>query len=505
MRVPVQLPPEFLRHKEEIEREIHQVWSPHAGQLPIILDFLIYWITGVFVQCGRKFGKTELAIYLCYLFALLFPGSEIYYVADEKDHAGDICWDNGRLPYFLTQLTRNLDESDEDFIARRKKGHQLHQKWIEGVNNAEMKIKFRNGSIIKVEGAKNFSIADGLSPTLVVYDEFKDHDRRFDMRMRPNLVAKKGRILIIGTPPGDEENYYCETREEFRHKPGHAVYVRPGYDNPVVYPGGKNDPALKIEEEAYTRKGERHVFLREICAEIVPDQTKAIFPMFTVDRHVRPHSEVMHMISNPKQWEYYSGFDPGTTSVFANLLIAINLYDKRVVLLDEIYEDKAMNTQSKLIYARSKALRDAINVYEDDWTEIYDHAAAWFQVEIANEFERAVHPCTKDMKNKEAKLSVIKDTMLYDRFIVSDKCVKTIWEIKHYAKDENGKIPKKNDHCLDLLRYILNQHGYDSVPREPLNLDALGERRYATIEQDMVMDKESLALLGGDDDSDYYG
>jgi hypothetical protein len=477
----MQLPQDFLDLQESIEREVHQVWTPHAGQMPIICDFLIHWRTGVFVQCGRKWGKTEAAIYLCYMFALLFPGAEIYYVADEKDHARDICWDNGRLPYFLTRLVRGEHESQGDFETRCRKGRQLEKRWIDGVNNAEMKIRFRNGSVVKVEGAKNFTIADGLSPTFVVYDEFKDHDRRFDERMRPNLMARKGRILIIGTPPGNKDNYYCSTAEEFKSKREHSYYLMPCYLNPIVYPGGESDSALIEEMEAYRKKGELHVFKREYLAQITPDQTRVIFPMFDRLRHIRPHQELIDMIKRShRDWELYSSFDPGTTSVFANLQVAIHKHSKLVLLINEIYEKQAMQTYARNIYTRSKTLRDEVDEFDGHWVEIYDHAAAWFQVEIAQEFGVGLMPCTKDMKNKEAKLSVIKDALLYDRLLVSDRCVNAIWEIENYAKDENGKIPKENDHCLTGDSIVSTENGdrrLDSITAGDMVLTRRGYRR----------------------------
>lgn len=501
----MQLPASFLKHQEDIEREMHQVWTPHAGQLPIICDFLIYWLVGVFVQCGRKFGKTELAIYLCYMFALLFPGSEIYYVVDEKDHARDICWDNGRLPYFLTRLTRGENESIEDFQRRAAKGKQLEKKWIEGVNNTEMKVKFRNGSVIKVEGAKNYTAADGLSPAFIVYDEFKDHDKRFDERMRPNLMAKSGRILVIGTPPASEETNYCTVAEEFKTKPSHRFYLRPGFTNPIVYPQGEKTPTLLIEKEAYRKKNELHVYYREIEARITPDHSKAIFPMFDRAKHVRPHKELLAYIKrHSRDFELYSSFDPGTTSVFANLQAAIHKRTRVVILINELYETNPMRTVVRVMYPESRAKRYQVDEYDGHWTEIYDYEAAYFQVEVATEFDVGLVPCTKDLKNKENKLSMIKDLMLYDRFLISDECPKTISEIEGYAKDDNGKIPKKNDHNIDNLRYILNQNGYSSVPREPINLDEISERRYHTIESDLNRDRMELALLGGADDPDDY-
>jgi hypothetical protein len=76
--------------------------------------------------------------------------------------------------------------------------------------------------------------------------------------------------------------------------------------------------------------------------------------------------------------------------------------------------------------------------------------------------------CEKDMKNKAAKLTMIKDMLYEGKLIFSDRCMEGIqeekgilWEMINYRKDENGKIPKENDHAIDALRYKLNAMGWD--------------------------------------------
>ena len=492
---------EFLEYQESIERQMHQIWMPHEGQYDIVKAFLIDWAEGVFLQCGRKLGKTELAIYLLYMFALLFENAECYFIADEKDHARKILWNNGRLPRFFTSFRQQKGESYESFNERRRIGEMLDNKWIAGTNNVDMTVRLTNGSIIMVEGAKNFAKADGLSPAFAVYDEFKHHDERFDVAMRPNLRTFNGRILIMGTPPDNEENYYCKIADEFRHKKGHMWVQKPSGMNPHVYDGPK-DEGLAEEEKEYRRRDEWHIFAREYLAEIVPDQNSMIFPMLDRKKHVGDYFEMVAEVNrNYRDWDMFVSFDPAASSCFGVLLAAINRNDRRVYLLDEIYETSTMDTRAKEIFKRAREKWRAIVPLDSDWHKIYDYAEKWFQVEIAGEFDEAIFPCEKDLKNKEAKLSVIKDTMIYDRFLVSEKCPKTFWELQLYKKDEKGMIPKKNDHNIDNLRYILNAAYYTSVPHTPLITK--DDRRGYSMESDMQEDGDAEYLLGGDYDSDY--
>lgn len=494
-----------------IESKIHQVWMPHEGQVPVATSFFMDWCVGVFLRCGRKFGKSEFAIYCMYMFALLFENSECYYVADEKDHARDICWDNRRLPEFFASFRPNKGESLESYQRRKVIGHQLHNAWVRKVNESEMYVRLYNNSMLKVDGAKNWKKADGLGPIFVVYDEFKNHDPRYDRAARPNLMDLNGRILIIGTPPDNVDNYYCETEVEFQNRPDHRYFKRPSWMNPHVY-DGPNCPKLKAEREAYERKGELHVYLREYEVEIVPDTKRQIFPMFQVpgknfntDKyegrtdHVRPHFEILSIVKKRfKDWDWYCGFDAGSASVFGVLLVGINRYTKQIAVCDEIYESEQMRMTTRSIYSSSKEKMAELNAFEDAWYQIYDNAATWFANEVLSEFGETLMPCSKDVNKKEAKISLIKDIMLEpELLLVSDRCQKFIWEISGYAKDEAGRIPKKNDHLLDNFRYILNESYYDTLFVEYRQNKST--RRFHTPETDIQDQARKLgAFYNGD-------
>lgn len=472
---------------------------PHSGQIPIVSAFFISWVVGIFMRCGRKFGKTELAIYCMYMFGKLFPNSECYYVADEKDHARDICWDNRRLPEFLTSFRINKGESRESYIKRKEIGHRLHKSWVKKVNESEMYIRLDNNSMLKVDGAKNWKKADGLGPVFIVYDEFKNHDPRYDRAARPNLMDLNGRILIIGTPPDNEDNYYCETEQEFVNKKNHLTFKRPSWTNPHVY-GGKDCPKLKEERLAYERKGELHVYLREFECEIVPDMKRQIFPMLDVPsknfengkyegrtNHVRPHFEILSILNHRhKDWEFYCCFDAGSAVTFGVLFVAINQHTKQILVLDELYETEQVRMGTKIIYDQAEKKMDELYGYRDGWNQIYDHAATWFYNEVMAHYDdAALTPCTKDVKKKEAKLSFIKDILLEpDLMLISDRCQNFIKEMSTYAKDDSGKLPKKDDHLIDCFRYILNESFYDTLFNEYKIQKS--NRRFYTPESDIA-------------------
>ena len=509
---------EFKKRQLQVEHEMHQVWSPHPGQAPVSYALFYAFIQYIFLQCGRKFGKTEFEIYCMYMWAQLFPGSQIYYIADTMKHAGELVWQNGRLPRFFLTLKQMQDESEADYRSRCLIGQTLHTSWIEKANNSEMRVWFRNGSFIKCDGAENYANADGIEPSMMVYDEYKHHDPRFHEAMEPNLKVKKAPILIVGTPPENFENNYCKTAKSFQMQKNGLFIKRPSYMNPIMYPKGEDDPEFIDEKEKYEMRGDWDVFQREYMAEIVLGGSSSIFPMFVPARrndftdeiekyskHVIHRAEILAQIKRyPKDWEYHISFDAGTTTCFAVLVGCINVHTKKVLILDEIYETNQNQTSAKQIWPRAKALMEKYWPVEDEWNMVYDNAAAWFANEILSEYGVTLTPCTKDLKNKEPRLSTIKDMLLTNgrAFEISEDAPKLSWEMTNYHKDKNGKIPKTDDHNIDNLRYLLNSMYYDSVPNfeEYEHNYEDNDDRFARLRADKV-DSGDLSTLYSED---YY-
>lgn len=477
----------FYAHQEEVEFDIHRFWQPHKGQAPVAYALFRQFKRYVFMQCGRKMGKTDLAIYCMIMFALLFPNSQIYYIADTMKHGGELIWDNGRLPRFFLSAKRLPWESDEEYLHRREIGKALHAKYVAKTNESEMRITFKNGSFIKVDGAENYANADGIEPDFIVYDEFKHHDPRFNEAMEPNLRVKRAPLLIVGTPPEELGTYYEKIANSTKRAPYGFFCRRPSYLNPIIYPLGENDPDFIEEKQKYLGREEDDVMRRELYAEIVLSGSKAIFPVLELpeydydtesyigsSRHVRPDAELRAIIRHkPKDWDYHVMFDPGSSSCFAVLFVAFNRFDKRVVILDEIYERDQRETMTRKIMERAIKKWRAIHAYDDNWEKGYDHAAAWFENEVWDLYpDITLEPCDKDVGSKgddkkQAKLSMIKDMLVHGKLLISDKCKFMIWEMVNYRKDDKGKIPKENDHLIDDLRYILNSIGYDPTYIDP--------------------------------------
>jgi hypothetical protein len=129
------------------------------------------------VVAGRRFGKTHLSIrQLCY--HAKEPDSTVWYVAPTYRQAKQIVW-------------RKLKNKLQDL------------RWTKKVNESELSIELKNGSIISLKGADNADSLRGVGLDYLVMDEFADIDpEAWYEVLRPTLADREGGALFIGTPKG---------------------------------------------------------------------------------------------------------------------------------------------------------------------------------------------------------------------------------------------------------------------------------------------------------------
>ena len=90
-----------------------------------------------------------------------------------------------------------------DFIVCCLDVLKLNKHWIEQSNEAELKLRLKNGSVIHLKGADNPDSLRGVGLDFIVMDEFQDITKRtWAEVLRPTLSDTKGRALFIGTPRG---------------------------------------------------------------------------------------------------------------------------------------------------------------------------------------------------------------------------------------------------------------------------------------------------------------
>ncbi len=424
--------------------DLHADWQPHDGQITVGEGYFRKLFYSIFVQCGRKWGKTEIAFYFLWRIAKTFPKVPCYFIAPLQTQAREIAWADPRIKTFGPR------------------------EWLlpgsQGINETEMRLRLTNGSFIKVDGSDNYNKYRGPKYKVCIFEEFKDHRPEFRKAMTPNASVLQGLDLYIGSPP-DITCDYTTLADEHKKDQDKFFYHAPTWQNPKI-----SKKWLYNEKTKLYRRGEGDVWEREYAARFVKGGASRIFPMLS-EKIVRPHSEVMRMIhKDRKKLHWYIWNDPAGASCFAVLFVAINPYTKQIYALDEIYEKQQADMTVQRIGKRILNIRTDLHDRPDDWTMGYDEAATWFANEWIDNFpeEDGLQPTHKGLNKKEVGLSLIKDILLSDLMIISSRCKWFFWEMDHYMKDKKGKIPKENDHQIDNFRYLLAADGYSLLGIEEI-------------------------------------
>jgi hypothetical protein len=442
----------------EFIEKIHARWHPHRGQVRVGKALFDKDIRDIFLECGRNWGKTEFAAYALLRWAWCHSESENYYFAPEQKQGREIIWESNRLQ------------------------NMVPKEWISGSpNQTEMRITLTNGSFIKVDGSDNIDSYRGVKPKgLIVLEEYKDFRPGFYDVFDPNRAPYNAPILIIGTPPDVPEHHFITKADEFLNDPDKAYFNAPTSENPII-----NEQWLAKKKSEYYNRGEGEAFEREYMARRVFGGKKSILPMVN-SFQVTPHDEVMRsIVRDAKKLQFFCVADPGTTTCFATLFGCINPYSKIIYLLDEIYETDQAKTSVSIIGSRMVEKQVELGFGRAEWDEVADEAAAWFINEMSDRFEHHFRPTEKAQNKKEFGLSLIKDIFLKNKIVISDRCIKLMWEMMNYVKDDRGNIPKLNDHLIDCFRYFLAAAGYQlETEAEPLPEDKNENFRGARIEDD---------------------
>ena len=136
----------------------------------------------VLIIWPRRAGKDVAAFNLC-IRAALKKVQVIYYIFPTYSQGRKILFDS------ITNDGKRI----LDYIPKEL---------IEATNIQEMKIKFKNGSLIQVVGSDNYDSLVGTNPQLCVFSEYALQDPRAYQYIRPILTANDGCAIFLSTPRG---------------------------------------------------------------------------------------------------------------------------------------------------------------------------------------------------------------------------------------------------------------------------------------------------------------
>lgn len=411
----------------EIIQELNERWKPHEGQIPIGRSLFYENAKDIFVVAGRNFGKTELASYCTWRYAQEHPNSENYIFEPYLKQAREILWAGRRIQTFGPE------------------------ELIENINNSELRITFKNGSFIKLEGSDNQAAMAGIKPKgLIIYDEFKDHRLASINNFEPNRAAFDVPAMFIGTPPS-VHNHFVDYMELAKSEPDWRFFHGPTSSNPHI-----SRKWLEKKKRELEKLGELETWMREYDAVFIKGGKGSIFPQIFRIENVRFEAP-----KDLKKWQLVVSCDPASTSIFGVIFVIFNPYSKKMYLVDEIYED---NQEAMTARNMWKAIQSKVRIFKDlgitNIEYVYDEAAAWFRNEISELGNYWLTPSNKSQYGVDGYINVVRHVMANGLFNITDNCPKMRFEMENYQKDEHGKIPKKNDHLINAYQYALGFLGF---------------------------------------------
>lgn len=369
------------------------------------------------VVAGRRFGKTHLSIRQLCRHARQ-PDSTVWYVAPTYRQAKQIVW-------------RKLKNKLQDL------------RWSKRVNESELSIELKNGSIISLKGADNADSLRGVGLDYLVMDEFADIDPgAWYEVLRPTLADRQGGALFIGTPKGlgnwahDLYNMPSEQPEQW------ASYQYTTVD------GGQ----VKLEEiEAARRDLDERTFRQEFMATF---ETYAGRIYYAFDRK----DNVKELIELDLS-VIYIGIDFNIDPMSA--VIATKKGDVLYVF-DEIRMFSS-NTQELVAEIQSRYPKSKVWAFPDPASrQRKTSAGGATDLTILQNAQFVVkcpisHTPVRDRIN--AVNSRLKDSTGVRHLYISPKCKYTIEGLERQTYKEGTVQPDKEsgyDHQMDALGYLVD-------------------------------------------------
>lgn len=369
------------------------------------------------VNCGRRWGKTTLAIEEMKGKALYHP-RRIAYIAPTYQQARDIAWE---------QLKNELDPI------------------IISVNESRLELKVRtrdNGeSLIVLRGWEAIDTLRGQYYDFIVIDEvasMRNFWQQWEEVVRPTLVDKKGEVLFISTPKGFNHFYDLYNRELDEKKgKDFKSFTFTSYDNPHIPKEELDKSRDEMTEDSFSQ-------------EFLADFRKLeglVYKEFNRSRHIF-EDEPARIV------DYIAGVDFGYNHPAAVIHIKRD-HDGTYWVVEEWVKTKRTETQIANYASTCKFNR----VYPDP-----ENPSA---IQVLNDHHLPVMEVVKGKGSIQTGINKVRELFKQNRLFIHKSCINLINELESYSYDEEGSrhqeglYPSENpikqhDDALDALRYAIS-------------------------------------------------
>lgn len=391
------------------------------------------------VNCGRRFGKTILAILEMVALASARDKGSVAYIAPTYQQARDITW-NQLIEFVQPVLKSKNEQRLEVTIAN----------------------KFGTTSKIALRGWESVDTLRGQAFDLLVLDEVSSY-RNFWLNwqevLRPTLTDRKGQGLFISTPKGFNHFYdlYNLQSQDTDFKSFHFT----SYDNPHI-------PKDEIDKAKQELTEDR--FAQEYLADFRKTEG-LVYKEFSRDRHIFV-GDVRDIAKGLNKM--IAGVDFGFTNPCAVLSI-LKDNDNKYYVTKEYYQRQNTDTQI------------ADYVLSQQFNLVYPDPESASGVE---ELRRKGVNIREVIKNKDSirnGINQVRELFKSNRLFIHESCYNLIGELETYSypdkkpdKNEEENPIKENDHALDALRYALMMEEVQplkfNLPTDTQSLKYYGDR-----------------------------
>lgn len=378
------------------------------------------------LNCGRRFGKTLLAVEEMVGKAIAKKGRRVAYFAPTRDDAREITWG------MLVSKCEN--------IITYKNEQRLEVK-IMTIDGGESSITLYGWEAVKDRGKGR-----GLANDFIVLDEvafYRGFWEGWNEVLSPTLIDRKGEALFISTPKGFNHFYDLYNMQE--NNSDYKSFHFTSYDNPHI-------PVEEIEREKASKP--ENAFAQEYLADFRKAEG-LVYKEFDRSKHT-------YEVANIRPNRTLVGVDFGFTNPTA-VLTVIQDYDNHFWITSEWYKREKTNAE---IIEWCKGIR-AEKYYPDP-----------AEPDRIEEMRRAGLNVQEVSKDVEKGIDSVRELFKTNRIHIHNSCQNLIAELESYRYkegNEDGNNPeepvKENDHALDALRYVLfNQRPTDNSPEQEFSL-----------------------------------
>lgn len=273
-------------------------------------DFVTDRSPNKIAMCSRRAGKTVSCAADLINTAINSSGVTCLYITLSRNNAKKIVW-------------RDLQKINQEYD-------------LKGTENlSELSIRFLNGSIIYLSGAKDKSEIEkfrGLALKLVYIDEaqsFRSYIKELiDDVISPALMDYAGTLCLIGTPPPVLTGYFHDSFKDRENSWSKHAWTF--FNNPFVVEKSGMSHREMLQRELQRRGTTEHdpSIQREYFGALVSDKSSLLIKYDETRNHFEDFEAHLG-------WTYVMGIDIGHKDADALAVLAWNEYSPNIYLVDE--------------------------------------------------------------------------------------------------------------------------------------------------------------------------